>query len=101
MELKIFKNFLIVFVILGLLAVVFSKVFKSKSASKNKLNTQIEQNNINPKEINSTKSEKLNALDYMAPGYNKANEKLQEVKNIRQKSLDIQNTDIDNINNME
>ena len=97
MELKIFKNIFIILIVLGILAVVFSKVFKNKSVQKNELNVQIEQQNINQKEINSKKIEKPNALDYMAPGYNETNEKLQEVKNIRQKSLDIQNTNINSI----
>lgn len=39
-----------------------------------------------------------NALDYMAPGYNKAQEKIKQVQDIRQQAIDENNKQMENIN---
>ena len=38
-----------------------------------------------------------NALDYMAPGYNQAQDKINQVRELRQQAIDENNEDIENI----
>ena len=51
------------------------------------------------KQIAGEKPEKKqpNALDYMAPGYNQAQDKIKQVQQLRQQAIDKNNEDVENV----
>ena len=89
--------------ILFLVAIILSLVTVVSGCGK-----KTEQNEVVPTVQNQTQKQQIageesekkqpNALDYMAPGYNQAQNKIRQVQELRQQAIDENNDDIENVN---
>ena len=94
------KKYLLLIAILSLIMIVSGCGKKNVQTEQKTDVPALQEQAFEKKQIGSDadKNQQPNALDYMAPGYRQAQDKLKQVQDLRQKEIDANMNDIENVN---